>query len=98
MSCRTAPGPCRLLVSSASFCVGLWLAHAALLPAAPFEPPGPCSRKTPFVITEIMYNPPVFESLADGVTNRLSTEFIELYNSNPFFEDLSGYRLSGDIN
>jgi hypothetical protein len=24
----------------------------------PFEPPGPCSRRTPLVITEIMYNPP----------------------------------------
>ena len=24
-------------------------------------------------------------------------EFIELYNSNPYYEDISGFRLSGDI-
>jgi hypothetical protein len=54
------------------------------------EPPGPSSRKTPFVITEIMYNPQPAPS-----SNVL--EFVEIYNSNPFFEDISGYRLSGAI-
>jgi hypothetical protein len=56
------------------------------------EPPGPSSRLTPFAFTEIMYNP--FPSTnASGQP----LEFVELYNSNPFFEDISGYRLSGDI-
>ncbi|HXJ60628.1 MAG TPA: lamin tail domain-containing protein [Verrucomicrobiae bacterium] len=54
------------------------------------EPAGPCSRKTPFAITEIMYRP-----MPD--TNGNVLEFIEIYNSNPFFEDISGYRISGDI-
>ena len=57
------------------------------------EPPGPCSRKTPFVISEIMYNA---ATITIG-SNNLSTEFIELYNSNPFYEDLSGYKITGDI-
>ena len=56
----------------------------------PFEPLGPCSRKTGLVISELMYKP---APQADGK----QLEFIELFNSNPFFEDLSGWRLSGDI-
>ncbi len=55
-----------------------------------FEPLGPSSRKTGLVISEIMYKP---APRAD--TNNL--EFIELFNSNPFAEDLSGYRISGDV-
>jgi regulation of enolase protein 1 (concanavalin A-like superfamily) len=54
----------------------------------PHEPLGPCSRLTPFVISEIMYKP---APRAD--TNNV--EFIELYNSNPFFEDLSGFQIAG---
>jgi hypothetical protein len=38
-----------------------------------------------------MYHP------ADRTDGR-NVEFIEIYNSNPFFEDLSGYRISGGIN
>jgi hypothetical protein len=52
----------------------------------PHEPLGPCSRLTPIVISEIMYKP---APRADG--NNL--EFIELYNSNPYFEDISGFQL-----
>ena len=51
---------------------------------------GPSSRRTPIAITEIMYNP---ANRADG----LNTEFIELYNSNPWSEDISGYRLDGQV-
>ena len=54
-----------------------------------YEPAGPSSRRTGLAITEIMYHP----------TNRLdgrNLQFIELYNSNPFPEDISGYRLTGD--
>ena len=53
----------------------------------PTEPVGPSSRKTGIAITEIMYHP--------KGTNTL--EFVEFYNSNPFFEDIGGWRLSGDI-
>lgn len=54
----------------------------------PYEPLGPCSRLTPFVISEIMYKP---APRTDGN----NVEFIELYNSNPYFEDLSGFQIAG---
>jgi hypothetical protein len=57
--------------------------------ANPYEPPGPSSRKTPLVFSEIMYKPAVR-------TDTHNLEFVEVYNSNPWFEDLSGYRLAGD--
>ncbi|HWH71256.1 MAG TPA: lamin tail domain-containing protein, partial [Candidatus Sulfotelmatobacter sp.] len=50
---------------------------------------GPSSRKTPIAISEIMYKP---APRTDG--NNL--EFVELYNSNPWFHDLSGYQLVAD--
>jgi hypothetical protein len=56
----------------------------------PFEPLGQSSRRTPLVISEIMYKP------ADRADGR-QLEFIELYNSNPFFEDISGFIISGDV-
>jgi hypothetical protein len=52
----------------------------------PRELLGPSSRKTPIAITEIMYKP-----APRSDTNNL--EFIELYNSNPWFQDISGYQL-----
>jgi len=55
------------------------------------EPLGPCSRKTALVISEIMYHPrPVI-----GLTNRL--QFIEIYNSNPWDEDIGLFFIDGDI-
>lgn len=54
------------------------------------EPLGPSSRRTGLAFTEIMYHP------AERTDGR-SLEFIELFNSNPFAEDISGYRLSGQI-
>src|SRR5207249_4440642 len=57
---------------------------------SPREPLGPSSRKTGLAISEIMYKP---APRADGKV----LEYLELFNSNPFFEDISGYRLSGDI-
>ena len=56
----------------------------------PHEPLGVSSRRTPIVFSEIMYKP-----AARPDTNNV--EFVELYNSNPFFHDLSGYALAGDI-
>ena len=54
------------------------------------EPIGPCSRRTGLVISEIMYHP---TNCPDGKV----LEFIELYNSQVFAEDISGYRLSGQV-
>ncbi|MCL5098278.1 MAG: lamin tail domain-containing protein, partial [Candidatus Omnitrophica bacterium] len=56
----------------------------------PREPLDACSRRTGLVISEIMYHP---AKRADGK----DLEYIELFNSQSFFQDLSGYRLSGDI-
>jgi hypothetical protein len=55
-----------------------------------YEPLGPSTRRTGITFSEIHYAP---RPRDDG--RRL--EFIELYNSNPFFEDLGGWRLEGDI-
>lgn len=66
------------------------VANAALLSALPpRELPGPASRLTPFVISEIMYHAP-----APGGRD---LEFIEVFNSFGTPEDLSGYRLTGDV-
>ena len=54
------------------------------------EPPGPSSRRSPIVLSEIQYHP---AARSDG--RRL--QFIELFNSQVFFEDLSGWSLQGDI-
>ena len=79
------PESMKILVSS------LLLFLGANLYAQPVtEPAGPSSRRTPVTITEIMYKP---ASRADG----LNTEFIELYNSNPWSEDISGWRLDGQV-
>ncbi len=56
----------------------------------PREVPGPSSRRQGVVISELMYHP----------TNRLdgrNLEFIEIYNSQPWFEELGGWRISGAI-
>lgn len=58
--------------------------------AVPVEPPGQSSRLTPVVISEIMYNPP---PRTDG--RRL--EYLELFNTAGTPEDLSGYRIAGDV-
>ena len=54
----------------------------------PGEPLGPSSRRTGLVISEIMYHP---AARADG----RKLEFIEIFNSQPFFENISGYSISG---
>lgn len=55
-----------------------------------YEPLGPSSRRTGLAISEIMYHP---KDRADSV----NLEFVEIYNSNPFAEDISGYRFSGSF-
>src|SRR5262249_28074039 len=58
--------------------------------SARLEAPGPCTRRTPLVISEIHYHPP---RRADS--NNL--EFVEVFNSQAWTEDLSGYRLDGAV-
>jgi len=50
----------------------------------------PSSRRTPLVISEIMYHPGAYDP-----DERL--EFVELFNSEPVAQDLSGFRLSGAV-
>src|ERR1051325_253462 len=54
------------------------------------EAAGPCSRRTPLVISEIMYHP----SRRPDSNN---LEFVELYNSQLWSEDISGFQLAGTV-
>lgn len=54
------------------------------------EPLGPSSRRTGLVFSEIMYHP---ASRADGK----DLEFIEIYNAESIFVDLTGWRLAGAV-
>ena len=56
------------------------------MPLNSHEPIGPSSRKTGLVISEIMWKPA-------ARTDTNNCEFLELYNSQPFFHDLSGYQI-----
>lgn len=51
---------------------------------------GPSSRRTALVIAEIMYHP---TNRSDG----RNLEYIELYNSQDWAEDISGFRLTGEV-
>ncbi len=55
--------------------------------ASPHDILGPSSRTTPIVFSEIMYKP---APRADG----RNLEYLELYNSNPWFQDISGYQIT----
>jgi hypothetical protein len=58
----------------------------------PHDAMGPSSRKTPIAFSEIMYKP---APRTDGK----NLEFVELYNSNPWFQDISGYQITcADMN
>ncbi|MBL9134329.1 MAG: lamin tail domain-containing protein [Verrucomicrobiales bacterium] len=65
------------------------VAAAGVLPYD-VEPLGPSSRRTSLVISEIHFHP--LESV-----DRASVEFIEIFNADSSPIDLSGFRLSGDI-
>lgn len=54
--------------------------------SSPRELPGPSSRKTPIVFSEIMYRPAPRQ-------DSNNVEFIEIYNSNPWQHDISNYRV-----
>lgn len=55
-----------------------------------YEPVGPSTRRTGLTFSEIMYRP---KPRADGK----NVEFIEIYNSNPYFHDIGLHRISGDV-
>lgn len=55
-----------------------------------FEPIGPSSRRTGLTFSEVMFHP---KDRTDG----RNIEFIEIYNSNPFAEDIGGYRITGSV-
>lgn len=52
----------------------------------PYEPPAACNRKTPVIISEIMWKPA-------PRTDTNNCEFLEIYNSNPWFQDISSYKI-----
>ena len=54
------------------------------------EPLGPSSRRSGLVISEVFIDSP---SRADGV----AAQFVEVYNSQPWFEDISGWRIRGSV-
>ncbi|MFM7183006.1 MAG: lamin tail domain-containing protein [Verrucomicrobiales bacterium] len=54
------------------------------------EPLAVSSKRSPLIFSEIMYHP------ATRVDGR-NLEFIELYNTNPWPEDLTGWRISDDV-
>lgn len=56
----------------------------------PFEPDGPSTRLSTMVISEIMYNP-------NAVNGTGNLEFVELHNTSPYPEDLSGWKFKGGI-
>ena len=54
------------------------------------EPLGPSTRRGGLIISELMFHP----------TNRVdlrNVEFIEIYNANPWFEELGGYQIDGAV-
>lgn len=84
----TAQPPNTLTVSNYAYTPPLFAAAPAARVLGGDEPAGPSSRRTQLAITEIQHTP---EARGDGRDLR----FVELYNSDPFFIDISGYRFSG---
>lgn len=66
-----------------------WIAVAQV--SREHEPLGPSSRKTGLVISEIMYNPRVI------TTTNETLEFIEIYNSDAWPQNIGGYTIDGSI-
>lgn len=56
----------------------------------PAETPGPSSRRSPLVLSEVQYHP---AARSDG----RNVQFIELFNSQVAFEDISGWSLRGAV-
>lgn len=76
--------------TSRSFATGATPLDVSLILGAK-EPAGPSSRRTGLAITEIMFHP---TNRPDG----RNLEFIEIYNSNPWTEEVGSHRISGAVN
>ena len=62
------------------------------MPVNPHDAMGPTSRTTPIAFSEIMWKP---APRSDG----RNLEFLEIYNSNPWFTDISAYQITcADMN
>jgi hypothetical protein len=77
-----------LALSGYAFTPSAWAAAPAALVRGGVEPPGPSSRRSSLVVSEINHTP---AARSDGRDLR----FVELYNSNPFYQDVGGHRFSG---
>jgi hypothetical protein len=77
-----------LFASAAALCALAPLLNGiAMASDLPVEPIGPSSRKTGMIISEIMYHPRHSNSL----------EFVEVYNADLIEQDLSDFRIAGDV-
>jgi hypothetical protein len=72
-----------------TFSLALTPLETAKLAPAP-EPVGPSTRRGPIIVSEIHYHP---MDRSDG----RNTEFIEIFNTQPWPESLGGWRLDGDV-
>src|SRR4029434_3552114 len=59
-------------------------------PVVNSEPLGPSNRRGGLITSEIMYHP---RTRVDGK----NLEFLEVFNAQPFAEDISGYRITGEV-
>lgn len=80
----------QLIYRSLTCVASATLSLASDVTDGPPERLGPSSRRTPLVISEIMCKPAPRDDLRD-------LEFVEIHNSNPWFHDVSGHRLGGDV-
>jgi hypothetical protein len=86
----TATTPNTIAPGSSQSFTFAWQPLAASYYIAKSEATGPSSRNTPLIISEVMYQP---APRGDGRDVR----FIELCNTGAAAEDLSGWRISGDV-
>ncbi len=84
-------GSYTLVLQATNAVDGFWFTNVVTITAdTPDLLLGPCSRFTPVVPSEIMYHP---KARDDG----RSEEFVELFNTQVMDIDVSGWRLTGDI-
>ena len=77
---------------AAAICAGILASSTALGTQSAHDTRqlGPCTRRCALTFSEIMYHPADY-------TNGWDTEFVEIYNSDFAPRDISGYRISGEI-
>lgn len=103
LSCRYAGASSRKRLKTCWMIAALLLTNSGIFPAAfavtaldirflrpEPEPLGPCSRRSGIILSEVMYHP-------ISAPNGRNLQFIEVYNSLPWFEELGGWSIAGDI-